>query len=55
MRPEDGMHLLDMALNDQHISQIGRIASLSDQISMLEERLDDCKYLAILHDLIAIV
>ncbi|XP_072015697.1 epidermal growth factor-like protein 7 [Amphiura filiformis] len=42
IRPEDGMHLLDMALNDQHISQIGRISSLSDQISMLEERLDDC-------------
>ena len=42
-RPEDAGMLIDMALNDQHISQIGRIASLSEQISMLEERLDECK------------
>lgn len=33
-----------LVLNDQHISQIERIQSLSEQISMLEERLEGCKY-----------
>lgn len=32
-----------LVLNDQHISQIERIQSLSEQISMLEERLEGCK------------
>ncbi|PIK62037.1 putative epidermal growth factor-like protein 8-like [Apostichopus japonicus] len=31
-----------LVLNDQHISQIERIQSLSEQISMLEERLEGC-------------
>lgn len=33
-----------LVLNDQHISQIERIQSLSEQISMLEERLEGCEY-----------
>ncbi len=32
-----------LPLNDMQLSQIELITSLSEQISMLEERLDDCK------------